>query len=52
MTDTPAPHKSMQTTSGDADNGQTASYPAPDVADLGLVDVRTFEFMPVVETHG
>jgi adenosylhomocysteinase len=54
MTDTPTPQDLMQTTSGDADNGQTASYPAHDVADLGLVDegVRRIEWaereMPVL----
>ena len=54
MTDTPAPQTLMQTTSGDADNGQTASYPAHDVADFGLVDegVRRIEWaereMPVL----
>ena len=54
MTDTPAPQNPMQTTSGDADNGQTASYPAHDVADFGLVEegVRRIEWaereMPVL----
>jgi adenosylhomocysteinase len=54
MTDIPAPQDLMQTTSGDADNGQTASHPAHDVADLGLVDegVRRIEWaereMPVL----
>jgi adenosylhomocysteinase len=54
MTDTPAPGTSLQTTSGDADLGQTVSYPAHDVADLGLVaeGVRRIEWaereMPVL----
>ncbi|MEX1295804.1 MAG: adenosylhomocysteinase [Candidatus Limnocylindrales bacterium] len=54
MTDTPAPQDLMQTTSGDADDGQTASYPAHDVADFGLVEegVRRIEWaereMPVL----
>ena len=54
MTDIPAPQDLMQTTSGDADNGQTASYPAHDVADFGLVEegVRRIEWaereMPVL----
>ncbi len=54
MTQTPAPNDPMQTTSGDATTGQTASYPPHDVADFGLVDegVRRIEWaereMPVL----
>jgi adenosylhomocysteinase len=54
MTQAPAPHDPMQTTSGDASDGQTVSYPPHDVADLGLVDegVRRIEWaereMPVL----
>jgi len=55
MTDTPVPtNDSMQTTSGDATTGQTASLPPHDVADLGLVEegVRRIEWaereMPVL----
>jgi adenosylhomocysteinase len=54
MTQAHAPHDPMQTTSGDATSGQTASYPPHDVADLGLVDegVRRIEWaereMPVL----
>ena len=54
MTDTPVTHDPMQTTSGDAANGQTASYPPHDVADFGLVEegVRRIEWaereMPVL----
>ena len=46
MTDTSAPQTPMQTTSGDADNGQTVSPLAHDVADFGLVDegVRRIEW--------
>ena len=38
MTDSPVPADSMPTISGDAMNGQTATLPAHDVADLGLAD--------------
>jgi adenosylhomocysteinase len=54
MTESPTPNQPMQTTSGDATTGQTASYPAHDVADFGLVDegVRRIEWaereMPVL----
>jgi len=54
MTDTPVTQHPMQTTSGDAANGQTASYPPHDVADFGLVaeGVRRIEWaereMPVL----
>jgi adenosylhomocysteinase len=54
MTGSPTPNASMQTISGDAANGQTASYPPHDVADFGLVDegVRRIEWaereMPVL----
>ncbi len=54
MTESPTPSDPMQTTSGDATTGQTASYPPHDVADLGLVDegVRRIEWaereMPVL----
>lgn len=54
MTESLAPQKTMQHTSGDATTGQTASYPPHDVADFGLVDegVRRIEWaereMPVL----
>ncbi len=54
MTQAPAPGNPMQTTSGDANPGQTASYPPHDVADFGLVGegVRRIEWaereMPVL----
>jgi adenosylhomocysteinase len=54
MTDSSAPTDPMQTTSGDATTGQTASLPLHDVADLGLVNegVRRIEWaereMPVL----
>ena len=54
MTQAPVPADPMQTTSGDATTGQTASYPPHDVADFGLVaeGVRRIEWaereMPVL----
>ena len=54
MTESPTPDNPMQTTSGDASNGQTVSYPPHDVADFSLVDegVRRIEWaereMPVL----
>jgi adenosylhomocysteinase len=54
MTHAPATDDQMQTASGDASLGQTASYPPHDVADLGLADegVRRIEWaereMPVL----
>jgi len=54
MTDSLTPTDQMQTTSGDATDGQTVSYPPHDVADFGLVaeGVRRIEWaereMPVL----
>ena len=54
MTDTSTPRDQMQTTSGDASDGQTVSYPPHQVADFALVDegVRRIEWaereMPVL----